>query len=57
MKQGGALAASFSLVAGTGIALILRAAGVPLSSVYTLLAAFAAFFLGSLFDRAVHRVV
>jgi len=55
LKQGGALAASFSLIAGTGAALILRVSGVQLSSVYTLLAAFSAFFLGYLLDRAVQR--
>jgi len=54
-KCGGRYAAVFTLAGGAGAALILRAAGVPLSSVYTLFAAFAAFFVGALLDSRIKK--
>jgi SSS family solute:Na+ symporter len=54
-KLGGPYAAVFALASGAGSALILRSAGVLLSSVYTLIAAFAAFFAGALVDSRVRK--
>jgi SSS family solute:Na+ symporter len=54
-KLGGKLAGIFALIGGAGSAVVFRAAGTNFSSLFTIIAAFTAFFIGAFFDSFVKR--